>query len=767
MMPFNITAGRFNNLPPRYIYATLNAMLRTLVTVSLCLASIWPSRTSAQDVDQPLSKSSSSVNCVSPTMDGYTYDVIELGHHCWFAENLRTAIYATGDSIPADLNEAQWEMSIAVGGSAIYGEGDSYCYDDFSDFPNCDETFSLQTYGRLYNSYAVFDSRGLCPVQWRVPRNSEWDSLEAFVSSSIDGGSVSVALKADYGWDLDSVGTDDFGFRALPGGSRGQAGQFVFAGSSAKWWSRTLGPWNESLQENLGVFRQLSQVWLNVIFESANQRRVGLSVRCVQCLNDEDQDGICDEDEVYGCIYEDACNYSDEATEDGGSCDYVSCSGCTDPIACNYDVEATIEGGCQFPIDIYGSAFLDCFGNCLNDEDGDNVCDEEDVCVGTVDACGICNGPGAIYGCGCFDIPAGDCDCDGNQLDALGVCGGACPADVDEDGICDDLDDCVGVLDACGVCNGPGEIYECGCTSIPAGDCDCEGSVPPLGYDCDGECLNDADNDGVCDEFEVLGCDDEGACNFNAGATENDESCIYPGAPCSDGLALTFDDFLQNDCSCNGYGCIVETACNYEPEAIPSAELCDYESCLGCTDNWACNFDLASTLDDGSCSYPGEPCDDGNALTITDVYQSNCSCEGVPVQGCVNNQACNFNPIASIPDGSCLFPGAPCDDLNPLTFEDFIDENCYCGNYPVVSVTMNAAPELMVFPNPAKDVITIEAKAYYEPYTLSVYDASLRLVHSRVDQGRSILDISPFARGMYLIEVKTLVGTTRSRVLFD
>ena len=38
-----------------------------------------------------------------------------------------------------------------------------------------------------------------------------------------------------------------------------------------------------------------------------------------------------------------------------------------------------------------------------------------------------------------------DCDCDGNQLDALGVCGGDCAADADADGICDDVDDCVGV----------------------------------------------------------------------------------------------------------------------------------------------------------------------------------------------------------------------------------------------------------------------------------------------------------------------------------
>ena len=60
--------------------------------------------------------------------------------------------------------------------------------------------------------------------------------------------------------------------------------------------------------------------------------------------------------------------------------------------------------------------------------------------VGELDACGICNGPGAIYDCGCDDIPQGFCDCDFNLLDALGVCGGPCEADADADGICDDVD---------------------------------------------------------------------------------------------------------------------------------------------------------------------------------------------------------------------------------------------------------------------------------------------------------------------------------------
>ena len=54
------------------------------------------------------------------------------------------------------------------------------------------------------------------------------------------------------------------------------------------------------------------------------------------------------------------------------------------------------------------------------------------------------------------------------MLDALGVCGGSCSADADSDGVCDDVDDCVGAYDECGVCNGNG---------IAEGSCDCDGNV--------------------------------------------------------------------------------------------------------------------------------------------------------------------------------------------------------------------------------------------------------------------------------------------------
>ena len=168
--------------------------------------------------------------------------------------------------------------------------------------------------------------------------------------------------------------------------------------------------------------------------------------------------------------------------------------GCTDETACNYDPEATNDDG-----------------SCT-----------------VVDECGVCGGLGAVYACGCDPIPEGDCDCDGSQFDALGECGGDCTADADEDGICDDIDDCVGVLDECGVCNGPGAIYECGCNDIPEGECDCDGShLDAIGV-CGGDCSADVNGNGLCDDSETVGCTDAEACNYNADATLADDSCEYP-----------------------------------------------------------------------------------------------------------------------------------------------------------------------------------------------------------------------------------------------
>ena len=164
---------------------------------------------------------------------------------------------------------------------------------------------------------------------------------------------------------------------------------------------------------------------------------------------------------IAGCTDETACNFNDAACVDDESCEFESCLGCTDEGACNFNAEATVDdGSCEYTI---------CEG-----------CTDEEACNFDPEALiddGSCVFPGCTNGCACnFDPNA--CADDGScqYEDVLGNCGGDCSSDLDGDDICDDVDECVGMFDSCGVCNGQGAIYDCGCSDIPEGDCDCNGT---------------------------------------------------------------------------------------------------------------------------------------------------------------------------------------------------------------------------------------------------------------------------------------------------
>ena len=79
-------------------------------------------------------------------------------------------------------------------------------------------------------------------------------------------------------------------------------------------------------------------------------------------------------------------------------------------------------------------------------------------------------------------------------------------------------------------------------------------------YDCDNNCLNDSDGDGVCDELEVLGCVDDTAVNFNSAATEDDGTCSYVVVGCTDEAYLEYNiNATEDDGSCATFiGCADE-----------------------------------------------------------------------------------------------------------------------------------------------------------------------------------------------------------------
>jgi hypothetical protein len=68
-------------------------------------------------------------------------------------------------------------------------------------------------------------------------------------------------------------------------------------------------------------------------------------------------------------------------------------------------------------------------------------------------------------------------------------------------------------------------------------------------------------------------------------------------------------------------------------------------------------------------------------VEIQDLTYVNCNTVNIP--GCTNNLACNFDPFATVNDGSCIVPGTACNDLNSSTINDVIQNNCQCAGTPI------------------------------------------------------------------------------------
>ena len=171
--------------------------------------------------------------CGDPlSYQGYDYATVPIGDQCWFSENLRSESYENGDAIPSNVSDSEWS-STTSGAVALYGE-DAGCQSNSPDIDACDPAQSLNEYGRLYNWYAVDDSRGLCPSGWHVPTDEEWTVMTDHLGGeSISGGQ----MKTTYGWFGGGNGMNLAGFSGLPGGYRYSSGYFGFSGFGGNWWS--------------------------------------------------------------------------------------------------------------------------------------------------------------------------------------------------------------------------------------------------------------------------------------------------------------------------------------------------------------------------------------------------------------------------------------------------------------------------------------------------------------------------------------------------
>jgi uncharacterized protein (TIGR02145 family) len=209
----------------------------------------------------------------SLTYDGRTYDLVEIGGQCWFADNLATDQYRNGDFIPTGLDDATW-FTTTSGAYAIYD----------------DDPANDVTYGKLYNWYTTVDSRGLCPTGWHVPTDCEWMYLEGSLGMSVTdqesvfqrGTNEGAALKATTGWPPplgtgapNTGATNSSGFTAFPGGYRDGWG-YGYIGESGDWWT------SSEYDSGLAWSRVLDYYDFSGVIRAYGGKNSGISVRCVR-----------------------------------------------------------------------------------------------------------------------------------------------------------------------------------------------------------------------------------------------------------------------------------------------------------------------------------------------------------------------------------------------------------------------------------------------------------------------------------------------------
>ena len=155
------------------------------------------------------------------------YQPLTIGKQVWMLKNLNMGNFRNGDSIPHVIDSALW---VSINSDSIGG----WCY--YKNNPD-----SGKIYGKLYNWYVVNDPRGLAPAGWHVAGDSEWAVLSDFIGGD-DIASAKLKESGTLHWLSPNEGvTNEWGFTALPAGSRSPEGTFSFIGFIGDWW--TTGKW--------------------------------------------------------------------------------------------------------------------------------------------------------------------------------------------------------------------------------------------------------------------------------------------------------------------------------------------------------------------------------------------------------------------------------------------------------------------------------------------------------------------------------------------
>lgn len=190
-------------------------------------------------------------------IDGNLYHTVIIGTQVWLLENLKVTHYRNGDAIPNVTDGTTWS-NLTTG---------AYC-----DYNITSSNSSI--YGRLYNFYAVVDSRNLCPTGWHVPSDAEWTTLTDYLGGESVVGGILKEIGTIHWASPNTGATNESGFTALPGGFCNLSGTFGEINDYGWWWSSTqydptTAWWRRMYYNYIGVYRDHSG------------KTNGFSVRCL------------------------------------------------------------------------------------------------------------------------------------------------------------------------------------------------------------------------------------------------------------------------------------------------------------------------------------------------------------------------------------------------------------------------------------------------------------------------------------------------------
>jgi len=203
-------------------------------------------------------------------IDGNNYPTVILGNQEWMAENLKVNTFNNGDPIVNTLDLAGWNT----------GGIPRWC--DFNNDP-ANELID----GHLYNGIVVIDSRNVCPTDWHIPTDQEWQELEAYLgldSEYLDvfnfngntrGSEQLIGIKLS---DVSLYCTNESKFNLQYTGARSTTSLDNYAYQTNYWTSSPYAPLMSSALINRSIFGPSP----NEIKRRFEYYIAGLAIRCVK-----------------------------------------------------------------------------------------------------------------------------------------------------------------------------------------------------------------------------------------------------------------------------------------------------------------------------------------------------------------------------------------------------------------------------------------------------------------------------------------------------